>query len=112
MPSRSQIDTLHEILARQRRRDVLRCLEESGTPITVAELAEDVARHKQESNLSEIPNEIIQQIHVYLCHVDLPKLADAGLITYNDQMKTVRRDGHSDVVEELLNVQEDSNTVP
>lgn len=98
------MDTLHEVLAHQRRRDALRCLEESKTPITVADLAEDIARHEQESSLSEIPNDVVRQIYLRLYHIDIPKLAYSGLVKYDSQAKTVRYNGHSDVVEELLNV--------
>lgn len=106
------MDTLHEILAHQRRRDLLTCLDVGETPITVADLAEDVARHERGSNLSEIPDTVVQQIHLRLYHVDLPKLADAGLVRYDYRTETVRYDGHSDVVEVLLSVQEESNKVP
>ncbi|MGM0718670.1 MAG: DUF7344 domain-containing protein [Halobacteriota archaeon] len=110
MPARSQMDTLHEILAHQRRRDALRCLEGSEHPITVAELAEDVARYERESNLSEISNDVVRRIHLRLYHVDLAKLADVGLIEYDSRTGTIRYDGHSNVLEELLNVQEENNT--
>jgi hypothetical protein len=104
MPNPSQMDTLHEVLAHQRRRDALRCLEESETPITVADLAEDVAKHEQGSNPSEILTDVVRQIHICLYHVDIPKLADAGLVKYDSQTTTVRYDGHSDGVEELLKI--------
>lgn len=58
-------------LAHPRRRQILAALLDRSTPVTVPELAE---RSQERSR---------EEVHSTLRHVDLPKLADAGLVEYD-----------------------------
>lgn len=76
------MDRLLETLADERRRHVRRCLSEHETPITLADLANDVAVRERETRLSAVSPEETKRIYVALSHTQVPKLVDAGLVTY------------------------------
>lgn len=81
---RQSTDVILDLLGSQRRRDVLACLTDADDPIALADLAADVGVRESERALSEIPDGEIQTISTSLYHTHLPKLADAGVIEYDD----------------------------
>ncbi|TYL36234.1 hypothetical protein CV102_23415 [Natronococcus pandeyae] len=82
-------DVPFEVLANEHRRHVIRSLCEHETPISIAELAREVAVRKYEANSPEIPDEEMKRARVLLHHSHLPKLADAGLVTYDPERNLV-----------------------
>ncbi|MUV56314.1 hypothetical protein GJ632_01780 [Halogeometricum sp. CBA1124] len=73
-------------LANERRRRVLEHFEESGRETaTLTELADHLSERQSDAN-----GRSDEQIRLRLHHVDLPKLHEAGLITY-DAEATARR---------------------
>lgn len=74
-----------ELLASNRRRAILRYLSaRPGEPVDIDELADFLLAHGEEADR--------QNILLSLHHVHLPKLADAGVITYQrDQRQLIYR---------------------
>lgn len=90
-------DVLFEALANEHRRHVIRYLCEHETPISTADLAREVAVRKYEANGPEIPDEEIKRIRVLLHHTHLPKLADAGLVTCDQERNLVDTPASADL---------------
>lgn len=104
-------DAFHRALAHHRRRTALACLVDNETAGAVADLAEDVAEREHNTAITEIPDDEVQQIHLTLYHIHLPKLAEAGLIDYDWRSSTVRYRDHPRV-EEWLRIREELDTAP
>lgn len=78
--SRSRsLDAIFELLADQRRREALYVLDRREGPITVAELADEVATVVEAGP---------ERVAIALHHVHLPKLADAGVVSYDAEART------------------------
>ena len=79
-----RLDTVHHILAGEYRRAVLQCLvsSEDGV-VTIESLIDHIV---QEEDLADSRGDVALQFH----HATLPKLADAGLIEYDQRSETVR----------------------
>lgn len=82
-------DTAFELLAHHRRRRLLRCLREYDTPITLADLADEVAIREHDASLADIPAETVKRVYLSLYHRHVPKLEDAGIVTYSQQRDAV-----------------------
>lgn len=77
------LDVVFDVLANQRRRYALARLTEHAQPITLADLAEDVADRENEGPMTEVSNEEVQTIRTALYHNHIPKLEDAGAVEYD-----------------------------
>lgn len=81
------LDAIFQMLAAQRRRYALYVLSRHAGPITLADLADEVA------SLEETTSE---RVATSLHHVHLPKLDDAGVADYDAEARTARLADHSD----------------
>lgn len=82
------LDALLDALASDRRRRVLRYLESAKDgPTSVATLA-DVLRRRNEAGADRAT------LRARLHHVELPKLDDAGLLTYDPERGEIEYHGH------------------
>lgn len=100
------IDVILDLLGSQRRRDVLACLTDTNDPIALADLAADVGARESERALSEIPDGELQTISTSLYHTHLPKLADAGVIEYDDS-DLIRAAEPSDRIDRIRSLADD-----
>lgn len=78
-------DDVFEILSNHRRRMVLYHLQEAGTPIAVNELAEQVAAMENEVIVEELTSQQRKRVYVSLYQTHLPKMAQMGLIDYDQE---------------------------
>jgi hypothetical protein len=86
-----ETDTLFSILSRERRRYALYCLQRYRNPMTLADLADEVARLEyDEESVAEISGEDIKSIYLNLYHSHIPKMADAGVVEYDQTDDMVR----------------------
>mgnify|MGYP000274207228 CR=1 FL=1 len=87
---------IHDILRNDRRRRVLRHLQESVGTVTLRELSETIAAH--ESGETPPPRQLRQSVYNSLHQTHLPKLDDENVVDYDKQRKTVSlRSGARDV---------------
>jgi len=83
-------DELFEILTEKRHRYVLYCLEKFQSPLSLSDLAEEVARLEQDVQLlSQIQEEDITGLYVDLSETHIPKLVDSDLVTYDSDSDAV-----------------------
>ena len=98
------LDVVFDLLADQRRQEVLACLVDDTRPMPLADLAEDVAARENEGPRAEVPTETVRTIATSLHHVHLPKLADAGAIEYDRDRDLIRVSEPSDLIERVLSL--------
>jgi nucleoside-diphosphate-sugar epimerase len=91
MGRRNQDDVTErcEALARKPRRATIRALGEAGDPSTVDDLAAELADRLEDPARGSSDRSRIERLRIRLHHCHLPKLADAGLVTYNTHSKRV-----------------------
>ncbi|WP_254764226.1 DUF7344 domain-containing protein [Natrinema marinum] len=93
-----------ELLAEQRRRYALYCLEDRDDPLSVAELAAAVARMEQTDG--EISADRRNRIELSLKHTHLPMVEQTSFVEYDSTASTVRLTDKPPAFEELLTVAE------
>jgi DNA-binding transcriptional ArsR family regulator len=93
MPHEYTESQLFALLAKRRRRLVIRVLAEIGTPISVTDLARRIGEREKDS----LSNECLRSIRTSLHHIHLPKLDDAGVVRYDrtEEMVYAEPDLHS-----------------
>ncbi|WP_327053882.1 DUF7344 domain-containing protein [Halomicrococcus gelatinilyticus] len=79
-------DHLFDLFASERRRILLAVLHERSPPLSSAELAEAVAAREAD----DAPRDLVERVQVSLHHAHLPKLSDAGLVSYDPAQSVVR----------------------
>jgi DNA-binding transcriptional ArsR family regulator len=82
-----QLSRLFGLLANRRRRVTLSVLEEGQT--SVEALATSIAADELDKPRSRVTDEDRTRVEVALHHVHLPKLQDAGLLTYDSRQFVV-----------------------
>lgn len=82
------LDELLGLLAARRRQLVLYCLETSETPMAVADLADDLIRLTTDASPPTVQDER-ERVYLSLYHRHLPKLADAGLVSFDSDRNLV-----------------------
>lgn len=93
-------DTVHELLANERRRTVLRCLREHG-PLVLPDLADEVARVEHDSPLPQIPEDDVLCVYLSLWHSHVPKLSSAGVVSYDQDRDRVTLGENAAFVDEF-----------
>lgn len=86
-------------LAHRRRRVALSVLEGEGKPMARADLARSIAVREADEKTDP---ESVKALYASLHHVHLPKLQQAGLLSYDTDTGTVSFEGHSALDDELL----------
>lgn len=97
------VDTRFELCANAQRRAVLTTLDPEGPPVAVADLARQVAAQKTESTpdaVTESPQ--VQRIYVSLIHNHVPKLANAEVVSFDEDRQTVAPGPEFDAVRSLI----------
>ena len=84
-----ETDALLEVLSEPRRRFVISCLAEYETPLTLPDVADELAVWEHDARLPEISADDVAAIHADLYHVHVPKMADAGVVEYSQERELV-----------------------
>lgn len=82
-------DALFDVLSNPRRRFVLACLTNHSKPMAVADVADELTRWECDTSRGQLPEDEVLSRYTALHHVHVPKMADIGLIKYNQDKKTV-----------------------
>lgn len=81
-------ETLFSALAHQYRRYTLSCLHQHHN-LTLADLADEVAVHEHGMTIDGIPPDAVTDIYLALYHCHIPKLEDAALVHYDQDVDLV-----------------------
>lgn len=74
----------------RRRRFLLDCLHQFDEPVSLPDLADEVAERERGEPLSTIPGERVKDVYLSLYHRHVPALADAGVVEYDQDADLVR----------------------
>ncbi|WP_436927816.1 DUF7344 domain-containing protein [Halosimplex amylolyticum] len=88
------LDALFRAITDGRRRAVLDVLSHQFGPIRLETLAREIGAYGRDVNESDVATEDVERVLGRLHHVDLPRLSDAGVVTYDADEQTVAYDGH------------------
>lgn len=84
-------DALYDVLSVADRRHVVRLITTERTPLSIERLASELAAAKLSVPEEDVTSEQRAETATMLVHVHLPKLLDAGLITWDPEAGTVDR---------------------
>lgn len=98
------LDQVFDILSEERRRYVLYYLEQENEPVSVDELATQVAEWETDGPPESIPDGKFEQIEVELCHLDVPEAAEEPYVRYNPETKMVELSGAPPEVDAIIHV--------
>lgn len=106
-------DELFRVLAHPRRRFTLQYLQTVETPLPVDELTTELVAWEDQRTGSDQSRDDRTGIKISLVHSHLPKMADAGVVTYDATRQTVMLADGADKVDahlQAMNRDEDSVT--
>ncbi|MFB6109221.1 MAG: hypothetical protein ABEJ82_10375 [Haloplanus sp.] len=78
---------IHDILRNDRRRNVIKCLQDNGREVALRDIAVRIA--EIETGESPPPSNIRDSVYISLHQTHLPKLDDAGIVDYDSDRKTI-----------------------
>lgn len=82
-------DALFEVLSDRRRRILLELLRTTDAPIAFADAVREVLEREHDARFDELSDEIIENVHVSIHHIHVPKLVTAGLVEYDADARTL-----------------------
>ena len=88
-PSAERFDELFGLLADSRRRHAVAVLETHGEPLSLADVADEVASMETGRPLPDIPPETVLEVYCALYHTHVPLLERADVVCYDQQTDTV-----------------------
>ena len=91
-------DLAFTLLSNPRRRFVISYLSHQGSPIGIHELAEQIAAWENETSVDELTREDRKKAYISLYQTHIPKLEDAGIVTYDEDERLVALTGEADEV--------------
>ena len=95
-------DLVYDLLSSPRRRMVLYYLRNTDGTSTVLELAEQIAAIEYDTDVESLTRQQEKRVYVSLYQTHVPKLADAGIITYDQESGDVRLTNQARRVDEYL----------
>ncbi|WP_276271729.1 DUF7344 domain-containing protein [Haloarcula litorea] len=101
-------DRVFDILSSPRRRYVLYFLRQESSPIQLTELAEHVAAWENDTTVEELSTQQRKRVYVSLYQTHLPKLADSGLVDYDEDSGEVAIARKASEIDRYLGEEPDS----
>jgi len=100
-------DRVFDILSSPRRRYVLYFLRTEPNPIQLTDLAEHVAAWENDTTVEELSTQQRKRVYVSLYQTHLPKLAESGLVHYDDETGEVSIASKASEIDPLLGEQQE-----
>lgn len=104
-PSELSKDELFHLLQNQRRRQVLVFLQDAEGETNMRDISEQVAAWENDTTIDALDSNERQRVYIALYQSHLPKLDDAGVLTYNQQRGIVSRTALADQLDAYLNIE-------
>lgn len=93
---------LFHLLQNERRRRVLRYLSDTDGAVEMRDIAEQIAAWEHETTVQQLSSQERQRVYIALYQTHLPKLADAGMVTYNQSRGIIERTPLTDQIIQYL----------
>ncbi|MFC7128808.1 DUF7344 domain-containing protein [Haloferax chudinovii] len=84
-------DEVFDILKSSRRRSTIRMVSQSGSPLTIEEIAERIAAQENDKARSQLTSDERKRVYIALYQTHLKKLSEKGVIEFDEANGTVRR---------------------
>lgn len=78
-------DEIYHLLSNHRRRHTIHYLKRNENPATLSNLAEQIAAWEQDKPINELDSDERKRVYTSLQQTHLPRLAQAGMIDYDDR---------------------------
>ncbi|MFW6003914.1 MAG: DUF7344 domain-containing protein [Halanaeroarchaeum sp.] len=82
-------DEAFDLLSSPRRRYVIHYLRQSGEPVELGHLADEVAAWENETSVEELTSQQRKRVYVSLYQTHVPKLEEFGIVEYDADAGTV-----------------------
>lgn len=102
-------DTAFTLLSNPRRRFVISYLSHQGSPIGIHELAEQIAAWENETTVESLTREDRKKAYISLYQTHIPKLEDAGVVTYDEDERLVTLTGEANEVTRYMTESDDED---
>lgn len=96
------LDETFEILKNRRRRCVLQYLNETDGPVSLSELAEQIAAWENGKDVRQITSSERKRVYVGLYQCHLPKMAGMDVVSFNKPRGVIERGENADCFEPYL----------
>lgn len=103
VPPLSQ-DALFDALASRRSRYILHNLRSEDTPVTLDTIVDTVAAWEMDKSIDLVSDEHRRNVLMSLQHTQLPKLAMAGLVQYDEERGLIDKGIHADQADAYLDI--------
>ena len=95
---------LFDALADYRRRRVLRLAVDHRTPLALSDVADEIAAAEHDGRFTDISEGEITRIYTSLYHSHVPKLVEAGLLEYDQDVDAVALGDRAETARPYLDV--------
>lgn len=95
-------DTAFDLLSNARRRLALQYLQEASGPVSIGELATNVAAMENDIPVEEVDSQQRKRTYVSLYQTHVPKLAKAGAVDYDSEEGIVELNGDARMITSYL----------
>ncbi|PSP56350.1 hypothetical protein BRC82_02330 [Halobacteriales archaeon QS_1_67_19] len=100
-------DLIFDVLKNRRRRYTLHYLKQQDRPVELSELAEQVAAWENDTTVEGLSANERKSVYTSLYQTHLPKLADAGIVEYNQNRGVVELSDNATQLEGYLQPQDE-----
>lgn len=100
-------DLIFDVLKNRRRRYTLHYLKQQDRPVELSELAEQVAAWENNTTVEGLSANERKSVYTSLYQTHLPKLADAGIVDYNQNRGVVELSENASQLEGYLRPQDE-----
>lgn len=83
------LDTVYEVLSNRLRRDALFFLALHDRPLMLNDLTKEIVVRRENASITEISGEKLHRVATALYHRHVPKLAAAGVVTFDSDRRLV-----------------------
>lgn len=101
-------DQVFDLLSNSRRRFVLHYLKEADGPVRLSELAAEIAAIENEVSVDELTSQERKRTYVSLYQTHIPKLQDAGAVSYDAETGMVELASGAGEIGEYFQQQQES----
>lgn len=108
--SRLSQDVVFDILSSPRRRYVLYYLRQTGEPVQLTDLAEQVAAWENETDPSEITEQERKRVYVSLYQTHIPRLDEVGIVDYDQDSGMIVLSEDAEHIDEYLVTSEETTS--
>jgi hypothetical protein len=95
---------IFDVLQNQRRRYVLQYLERFDEPVSLSDLATQVAAWEYQIDVEEVSNDQKKRVYTTLQQTHLDRMQEAGIVEYDAEENLIRRTPHTEELTVYLEI--------